>query len=224
MKSYFWVTDNKVIAVQFLNDVVYQVVVDEINNNIEDEKLDPETTHFISFNEGYALKGYTEKLDEWGIKYEILKEENFEYENNVVTKIEPNSCNIDKNTVVKLTVSDNTYDMNVIADTGYLINLAGLNTEKYISKYNEDGTEVFSEIQLLIKVNGNDLFNGKTEARWGINNAKGLGMIRGKATSNYNIEITIEGIKIKEKINYAIIGDKNNKSMYIYAGGDIGAG
>lgn len=214
VKNCFWTISGKVIVVQFINDVVYQKIFNENESN-ESKKLDPETKRLLSLGVGYPLEQYTEYLDEWGVKYKIVQEENFDFEDNVVTNIEPNDCYIDTNTLVTLTISKNTYDMNIIVDTFYLLKLSGIDLNNY--DYDNDN------IKLKLKINDKSIFDGETRIETMLN-AKTLGNIKGSTTDTYNIEVVIEGIKVQKNINYNIMGDKEYKNMYIYEGGDIGGG
>lgn len=194
------------------------------NNQNNESKLDPETTHLIAFSEGHELNGYIEDLENWGIKYKVIKEENLDYDNNVVTNIEPNYCYVDKNTTVTLTVSDNTYNMDVIVDVNYLLQLAevDINKDKYVYD-NETGEYVTNKVKLLLKINGNTIFDGQIEPE-DILNAKPIGKIKGKPTDTYKVEATIENVKIIKEINYYARCSKTVQRFEIYAGGDVGAG
>ena len=182
------------------------------NSNKKQNELDPYTRQLISFEEGFTIENYTEKLDNWGIKYKVNKVQDLNYENNVVTKIEPNNCYIDKNTIVTLSVSDNTYDMSVIVDTQYLVGLANIT-----GKYSGD------KIQLTLKINGQTIFNGTTDVL-GMVHSLSLGNISGKPAGTYNIEATVDGVTITKKINYNIRCNSYTQRFEIYAGGDIGGG
>lgn len=194
------------------------------NNQKNESELDPETTHYIHFNKGFELEGYTEDLDNWGIRYKVVKEENLDYDNNVVTNIEPNYCYVDKNTTVTLTVSDNTYNMDVIVDVNYLLQLAGLDRYNYGDIYDyETGEYVTNNVKLLLKINGKTIFDGQVEPV-GIVHAESLGKIKGKPTDTYKVEATVEDIKITKEINYYARCDTTTQRFEIYAGGDIGGG
>lgn len=222
VKTCIWSIKPKMIFIQFMNDIVYDIIIKE--NTTNSSQLDPETTHFISFFEGFALEEYTEKLDSWGIKYKVIREENLNFNNNVVTNIEPNHCNIDKNITVTITVSDNTYDMDVVVDTEYLLNLAGIDISKYTSEYDyELGQYVRDKVKLTLKINGNTIFDGQTELL-DIGSASSLGKVKGKSADTYKIEVCIENIQVTKEIHYNIRCYKDSQSFEIYAGGDIGAG
>lgn len=209
--TYIWVIDGSTITVHFQYDKVYQVLFGK-NSAKNESNLDPETTHLISFATGFAIEDYTEKLDNWGIKYKVNKVQDLNYDNNVVTKIEPNNCYIDKNTIVTLSVSDNTYDMSVVVDTQYLVGLANIT-----GKYSGD------KIQLTLKINGQTIFNGTTDVL-GMVHSLSLGNISGKSTGTYNVEATVDGVTITKKINYNIRCNSYTQRFEIYAGGDIGGG
>ncbi|MBR2588668.1 MAG: zinc ribbon domain-containing protein [Bacilli bacterium] len=211
-KNCVWIIGNDVLVVNFQGDRVFLVEYGK-NATKEENKLDPETTHFIRYSTGFKLTDYTTQLDEWGIKYKVNKVQNLNYDDNVVIDIEPNFCNIDKNTVVTFTVSDNTYDMSVVVDTQYLLNLAN----------NKNNYEYGDEIQLTLKINGKLIFSGKTEVQ-DINQSLILGNIQGKTTDTYNVEATIDGVTINQKINYNIRCNKDSQRFEIYKGGNIGAG
>lgn len=222
VRNCIWAFQPEIIVIQFMNNCVYQKTFNE--NKSTSRELDPETTHFISFIEGFELQEYTEKLDSWGIKYEVIKQENYNYNNNVVTNIEPNDCKIDKNTIVTFTVSDNTYDMDVLVDTQYLLKLAGLDISEYNSGYNyELGKDVRDNVKLTLKINGNIIFDGQTELL-GIGSASPLGKVKGKPTDTYKIEVSIENVQVTKEINYNIRCNKDTQRFEIYEGGDIGAG
>lgn len=182
------------------------------NKTQNENELDPYTRHLIAFEEGFAIENYTETLDNWGIKYKVTKVQDLNFDDNVVTKIEPNNCYIDKNTIVTFSVSDNTYDMSVVVDTQYLVGLANIT-----GKYSGDN------IQLTLKINGQTIYNGTTEIL-GMVHALSLGNISGKLTGTYNVEATVDGITITKKINYNIRCNSYTQRFEIYAGGDIGGG
>lgn len=181
-----------------------QKILNSTDDNTNTSKLDPKTKRMISFVEGFPVEDYIEDLKEWGIPYKVVKKEttDTDYENNTVINIEPNNCMVDKSTVVTLTVSDTIYNINVYADTQYLFNLSGANnqTDNSIDK---DEDEI-KTINLLLKINGNIVFNGQTELVDNIN-GKYLGTIKGKPNDNYNIEAVVNGIKIDKKIKYDVI-------------------
>ena len=166
----------------------------------------------ISFSEGYKVEDYTEKLKEWGYNYKIEKVQNLDYDNNVVIDIQPNNEFVAKGSTITLKVTDNTYNMDVIVDTSYLVGLANIK-----NKYDGD------KIQITLKINGNTIFNGETEIVRIIHSVS-LGKIKGKTTDKYNIEATIDGVKITKNINYYLRCDSSTQRFEIYAGGDIGGG
>lgn len=182
------------------------------NKTQNENELEPYTRHLIAFEEGFAIENYTETLDNWGIKYKVNKVQDLNFDDNVVTKIEPNNCYIDKNTIVTFSVSDNTYDMSVVVDTQYLVGLANIT-----GKYSGD------KIQLTLKINGQIIFNGTTDVL-GMVHSLSLGNISGKSTGTYNVEATVDGVTITKKINYNIRCNSYTQRFEIYAGGDIGGG
>ena len=221
-KTCTWLKDEMIIMIRFFDNKVLVKTIDENKKN--EYNLDPATTRLIDFGEGYPLEDYLEDLNEWGVKYKVVKEENLEYKHNVVTKIEPNGCYIDKNTVITFTVSDNTYDMNVVVDVLYLLKLAGISNETYIENYDYDlGRYVGTNVKLVLKINGETIYNGNIETL-SILHSTPIGEIRGKSTDKYNIDVTIEGVEVKEKINYYTRCNVDYQTFEICESSEYGGG
>ena len=171
----------------------------ELDNNNTDEL--EEKIYFPSFVEGFPIQQYTSQIEELGLKYEVEKVVDYNYDDNVVVGIEPNfPGEIPKETVIKLKVTDNVYDINVNADVRKLMLLAGIDINQYSGYFDSSINDfVEPEVQLTIKMKNSVIFDGKV----GISNSTDtLGMIKGKKTDEFNIEVTIEGIKIQQTIPY----------------------
>lgn len=159
------------------------------SNTNTNSKPKKEMIEMPYFQMGYELKEYTDKLDNLGIKYKIVKESNLNYENNTVTNVEHNGENIEKGTTITITVADNEYDLNVRFDTYYLLELADISATDYRNK----------TINVKVDVKGKNIFKGNlplTEVDW----ADTAFTIKGKPDIRNDFEITVEGKKITKPI------------------------
>lgn len=169
-----------------------------------------ETVKVPDFSLGYELEYYTEELDSLGIKYKIVKGQDFDYEDNTVVKVEHNGENIEKGTTITITVADNKYDMNINVNTEYLVSKAGLSEDNSLK-----------EVSLLLKINGEVVFNGTTPVENSMYE-KSFGTYKGKP-NNLNIEATIQGktITLVRNVDYMCIDNYDNKYEIVinYCGG-----
>lgn len=165
---------------------------------------------------GEPLEYYTSKLKNAGISYKIVKVENLNYENNSVIEIEHNGEKIEKGTTITITIADNSnhlYDMEIWVNTRYLLDLAGLDYLDYVD----------SKVSLSIKINGTNICNGKFDRETYPTSPIQVGNYKGKK-DNLKFDITIEGKKITQTVNYifseGLYSDK--PAIVIYQGGDMG--
>ena len=169
-----------------------------------------ETVRVPNFSLGYELKHYTEDLDSLGIKYKIVKEQNLDYKDNTVAKVEHNGENIEKGTTITITVADNKYDMNINVNTEYLVSKAGLSESSSLK-----------EVSLVLKINEEVVFNGTTPVENSMYE-KSFGIYKGKP-NNLNIEATIQGktITLVRNVDYMCTDNYDNKYEIVinYCGG-----
>lgn len=186
------------------------------NNSSVDTTITENETEkvYYSKSEGFDINEYLEDFKTNGLKYKITKVEDYDYKSNTVIEITPNYKYVEKGSTIEFKVADNTYTMNIIVDTGYLLDLADIDFT----------VDHGNTVQLTLKINDKVYFDGITELN-SMSVAKAIGSITGKDTVEYKVEATIEGVKIQKEINYVIrCYDKNYSTFEIYAGGDYGGG
>ena len=114
--------------------------------------------------------------------------------------------------------------MNVVVDVLYLLKLAGISNETYIENYDYDlGRYVGTNVKLVLKINGETIYNGNIETL-SILHSTPIGEIRGKSTDKYNIDVTIEGVEVKEKINYYTRCNVDYQTFEICESSEYGGG
>lgn len=156
------------------------------NSSTEKQK---EIVQVPYFDTGNKLEYYTKELDKLGIKYKVVKAQDLEYKDNTVIKVEHSGEYVEKGSTITITVADNTYKVNVYINTEFLVSKAGL------------GDKSLKEVSIILKINGQTVYNGKAPVSSDFYN-RTYGQYKGKI-DNFDIEVTVEGKKIKlEKLDY----------------------
>ena len=179
------------------------------NSNNQSQK---EMVKIPNFDMGFELNHYTGFFDKFGIKYKVVKGQDFHYKDNTVIKIEHNGDYVEKGSTITITVADNIYNMDVKVSTVYLLGLADLGYD-------------YEEVDVTIKINGTTICNKKLPKVNEIG-AVSCGTYKGKQ-DGLKIEATINGKTITKNIHYAVFGNAGygytEPYIVIYQGGDIGA-
>lgn len=159
------------------------------NNTSVNNSNQKEMVQVPYFDNGNKLEYYTKELDKLGIKYKVVKAQDLEYKDNTVIKVEHNGEYVEKGSTITITVADNTYKVNVYINTEFLVSKAGL------------GDKSLKEVSIILKINGQTVYNGKAPVSSDFYN-RTYGQYKGKI-DNFDIEVTVEGKKIKlEKLDY----------------------
>ncbi len=156
---------------------------------------------------GEQLENYTKELDKHGIKYKIIKKEDWSYQNNAVIEVDYEGATVEKGTIVTITVADNIY-LDIFTDKEYMLKLADLeNANKQLS--------------VSISINGNNVYNGNLPENGEICKLT----YKNKLDNNLKLSITINGKKITKEIKYRYVADDYSRPyILIREGGDVGEG
>ena len=156
---------------------------------------------------GEQLENYIKELDKHGIKYKIIKKEDWSYQNNAVIEVDYEGATVEKGTIVTITVADNIY-LDIFTDKEYMLKLADLeNANKQLS--------------VSISINGNNVYNGNLPENGEICKLT----YKNKLDNNLKLSITINGKKITKEIKYRYVADDYSRPyILIREGGDVGEG